>query len=123
PRTPARTYSASGDLGPQLLVKFNPRLADTLYAAYRAAPVTGVSPSALCTVSALRVKTGPFGHNAPKEIILDDGEIVDRREWALAEFSSFESGSGLASHVPAAATATATELRTLSLDAVHEGIT
>lgn len=107
-RSPERTYSAAADLGPQLLTQFNPRLEDTLYAAYASAPVTGVSQPG-CQIEALRVKAAPFGHNAPEELVFnEDNVLTGRREWFLAEF--------------AAEFPTDEQLRTLSLDAVYDKI-
>ncbi|MEA3275622.1 MAG: putative baseplate assembly protein [Pseudomonadota bacterium] len=87
-RSPQRTYAATADLGPRLLTKFSPRLADTLYTAYANAPVTGVSPEDLCHVEAMRVKAAPFGNNAPRELVYEDNVLIGRREWALAELKA-----------------------------------
>jgi predicted phage baseplate assembly protein len=111
-RSPSQTYSAAADLGPRLLVAFDPKLANTLYAAYANAPVTGFLPADLCHVEALRVRAAPFGHNAPFEVVVTDG-TVSRREWPLEEFGTLTDD----------ASASDEELRTISLDAVHDGIT
>lgn len=108
-RSPAQTYGASADLGPQLLARLYPRLADTLYAAYANAPVTGVGPGELCHVEAMRVKAAPFGHNAPLDLVFNsDNVLVRRSEWFLVEVDR---------EFP-----TEEQLRTISLDAVYDGI-
>lgn len=84
-RSPEQTYSATADLGPQLLTHFDPGLKDILYTAYAAAPVTATTPE--CRVHALPVKAAPFGSTAPPELVFnEDNVLVGRREWALAEF-------------------------------------
>jgi hypothetical protein len=85
-RSAGQTYAAAADLGPRLLTRFDPRLRDTLYPAYAAAPVT--SAEAACTVHALRVKAGLYGGNAPQELRFVDNVPAGRREWALAEFGA-----------------------------------
>lgn len=87
-RPPRLTYSASADLGPRLLTRFDPRLSDTLYAAYANAPVADQSADQQPHLETLRIKTAPFGNNAPLDLVYDDNVLAGRREWDLAEFSS-----------------------------------
>jgi predicted phage baseplate assembly protein len=87
-RSPQRTYGATADLGPRLLTQFSARLKDTLYTAYANAPVTGISPNDLPYVEATRVKTAPFGNNAPLDLVYKDNALIGRREWQLAEFKA-----------------------------------
>lgn len=111
-RTPERTYSAAGDLGPQLLVHFEPRVADTLYAAYASAPPprTPDAPAA-CAIEALRVTAAVYGHNVPPP----DNGGTPPVEIFLSAAPSAASAS--------AASASADLSRILPLDAVYEGIT
>ncbi len=59
------TYGVGSDLGPRLLAALQPRLAGTLYAAYRSVPVTGPPDGATYRAVALPLQVGVFGHNAP----------------------------------------------------------
>jgi hypothetical protein len=108
-RTAERAYGASADLGPQLLVQFDPKLRDTLYTAYANAAITGPRTAEPCRVQALRVKAPVYGHNAPPAEVTGVVVLVDH------------SGTG---GTPSAADSPAeTErLRTLPLDTVYDGI-
>lgn len=84
-----QTFNAGADIGPRLLVNFNPRLKDTLYAAYANAPIAAPPPLVPCSAAALRVKAAPFGHNAPLDLVYNDNNVLTgRREWALAELKA-----------------------------------
>jgi hypothetical protein len=82
-RPPAQIYSAGADLGPQLLVQFNPALAATLYAAYASVPVAAPGAPEPCRVEALRVRAAPFGHNAPLRRDFSGGTLGNPVEWTL----------------------------------------
>jgi predicted phage baseplate assembly protein len=81
-RSAPELFAAGSDLGPQLLVTLNPKLAPTLYAAWAGAEVA--EPSPLLSLQALRVRAAPFGATAPRKPVLNDsGVAVDTEEWPL----------------------------------------
>ena len=85
-RPPQVALTAGGDLGPQLLTRFVPRLKNTLYTAYANVPIADDTPTLADRVDVLRVKAAPFGHNAPQELLYnDDNVVIGRREWDFAE--------------------------------------
>lgn len=99
-RTPERTYNSAADLAPQLLVRFNPRIEQALYAAYRRAPApTDVNSAGPVRLEATRVKAAVFGHN----IVASSGGV------GILALSSFTSS-------------VTTNPRQIALDAVYDGI-
>jgi predicted phage baseplate assembly protein len=81
-RSAEELFALGSDLGPQLLVTLNPKLAPTLYAAWADAQVA--EPSPLQSLQALRVRAAPFGATAPRKPVLNDsGVAVDTEEWPL----------------------------------------
>ena len=81
-RSVKQAFSFSSDIHPQLLTVLNPVLGTTLYNAVSNAQIT--EASALESAQALRVKSAPFGHNAPLKPVFDsNGKLVGQEEWPL----------------------------------------
>lgn len=74
-----RIFAAESDIAPRLLATFRPAVAKTLYKAWGG--VETASPQ--IQVFALRLKTAPFGNNAPLKTIITDGTLEDPQEWPL----------------------------------------
>ncbi|HEV2582092.1 MAG TPA: hypothetical protein VGT44_14645, partial [Ktedonobacteraceae bacterium] len=82
-RSVKQAFSFSSDIHPQLLTVLNPALGTTLYTAVSNAQIT--QASALESAQALRVKSAPFGHNAPLKPVFDDkGKLIGQEEWPLS---------------------------------------
>jgi predicted phage baseplate assembly protein len=83
-RSPKALFGAGSDLGPRLLVDFNPSLSESLYQTWASATVA--APSSLQSVQAMRVKAAPFGATAaPRPVFDARGAIVGSEEWPLQE--------------------------------------
>ncbi|WP_225847561.1 putative baseplate assembly protein [Streptomyces sp. HPF1205] len=81
-RDPEHIYAPGSDSAAQLLPALDPRLADGLYAAWRAVDLT--VPLALREVQAMRVTATPFGATAPLKPVYDAANHVIRNdEWPL----------------------------------------
>lgn len=77
-------YGVQADTLPRLITTFQPKLKGVLYRAWASAQFTPDAP--LQSANALRVKTAPFGHNAPKDVTQgDNGVITGHPEWPLEE--------------------------------------
>jgi hypothetical protein len=88
-------FTGKGDTGLQLLNTFQPSLSETLPAALANAEVT---PKSAIKVYALRLKTAPFGSNAPKRTKFDreTSEVTVIGEWPVVEWplADIEAGFG-----------------------------
>jgi len=74
-------FAAGADTAPQLLVKFEPRLAQTYYGAWAKANVNAASP-ALVDVHALRTTATLFGSSVPKVATYDaSGKLNPQSSW------------------------------------------
>jgi hypothetical protein len=83
-RSVKQAFSFSSDIHPQLLTVLNPALGTTLYTAVSNAQIT--ETSALESAQALRVKSAPFGHNAPLKPVFDgNGKLAGQEEWSLGD--------------------------------------
>lgn len=82
-RSVKQAFSFSSDIHPQLLTVLNPVLGTTLYNAVSNAQIT--ETSALESAQTLRIKSAPFGHNAPLKPVFDDkGKLIGQEEWPLS---------------------------------------
>jgi baseplate J-like protein len=72
-----------------------PALRNTLTSAAANADVTGNNP---IRVYALRVKASLFGHNAPKQMKVDDGEISIVGDWPIIEETGGNGATQLIAH-------------------------
>lgn len=77
-RDRAQLFGPDSDLAAKLLTAARPELGPVLYKAWANVPATA-RPT--LEVYALRVRASVFGHNAPLELRIDDGRIIERREW------------------------------------------
>lgn len=77
-------YGSQSDISPQLLLAFSPELKNTFYPAWLNATFDS-SASSLDSIQALRIKSAPFGHNAPLELVLYARKVPQYAEWSLAE--------------------------------------
>ena len=81
-RSVSSAFTQRSDIHPQLLINFSPILQPTIYSAIANAPTTPDQP--LSEIDALRVKSAPFGHNAPLQPILNsNGVATKHQEWLL----------------------------------------
>ena len=84
PRDAKQVLASDTDTSIQLLLAVDPSVRNTLYPALAAAAVTPAP--ALQNLYALRVKAGPFGHNAPRKPVLDgQGIVKTTEEWPIAD--------------------------------------
>jgi hypothetical protein len=97
-RSPETTFKKRSDLGAQAFGVFRPDLRESLAATLGR---VGVTPAKPLKVFALRVKTAPFGHNAPMrstiaettsktEHIVQKTTAVNFSEWTLADVTTAE---------------------------------
>jgi|GEM_PF-216236 len=88
-RSVRQSFSPQSDILPQLLTTLNPALQPTFYPTISNAVVT--LPSDLQSALALRVKSTPFGSNAPlRPVTNDKGIVVDHTEWPIAGTTAVE---------------------------------
>ncbi|MGP3950444.1 putative baseplate assembly protein [Streptomyces sp. 7N604] len=81
---PRSTFAPDSDLAAQVLSALDPRLADSLYAAWRQAVPPTAAPTPLRSVQAMRVTTAPFGATAPLKPVQDDrGRVIRQTDWPL----------------------------------------
>jgi hypothetical protein len=80
-RTVKQTFASQADTAPRLLAAFKPAAATNLYQAW-----AGVdTPSPQPEVYAFRVKTGPYGHNAPQQFTVPaTGKVSALSEWPVS---------------------------------------
>jgi hypothetical protein len=80
-RSVGAALTPHSDTIPSLLTAMTP-VAETDF--YAALAHTEVAPQTTGEVHALRIQAAPFGHNAPKKLILNEkGAIVGQEEWPL----------------------------------------
>jgi predicted phage baseplate assembly protein len=83
-RSPKQLFGSGSDLGPRLLVAFDPSLSDSLYRTWERQTVPATST--LQSVDAMRVKAAPFGATAAPRPVLDAiGAVVGSEEWPLED--------------------------------------
>jgi hypothetical protein len=86
-RDPHSAFSGKSDNVVKLLFGFQPTLKENLYASWSKTAVERGEPE-LRAVYALRLNAPPFGHNAPKQVIVTEKERqqdVERKEWKVAK--------------------------------------
>jgi predicted phage baseplate assembly protein len=108
PRNHKSLFSKKADTLPRLLTTFQPELKDALYQAWGNAQAA--RNATLDDIHALRVKTAPFGHNAPRRIIQnEDGVVVGQDEWPLVDARQLGIQIGLPTSPEVIASASGTE--------------
>ncbi|GAB7045630.1 putative baseplate assembly protein [Catenuloplanes indicus] len=81
-RDPAALFGPGSDLGVQLLAALDPRLAETLYPAWRRIDLA--APPALHGIRVMRTVATPFGATAPLQPEFgEDGRVVRYVDWPL----------------------------------------
>ncbi len=79
-RSIAQAFSPQADVAPRILATFKPAVAPILYKAW----ANVQTPTSQVRVYALRVKTAPFGHNAPLKQNIIRGTLQNPTEWPLS---------------------------------------
>ena len=83
-RSSKQLFGSGSDLGPRLLVAFDPSLSESLYRTWEREIVPATA--ALQSAEAMRVKAAPFGATAALRPVLDTkGAVVGSEEWPLEE--------------------------------------
>jgi predicted phage baseplate assembly protein len=85
-RKVSETFASTSDLRPRLLETLDPRLDSTIYQTL--ASDDRVPALSLKNPEAMRVKSAPFGHNAPlRPVYTSNGGIEGYEEWPIAATS------------------------------------
>jgi hypothetical protein len=79
-RSVAEVFSPQSDMAPRLLATFRPAVATSLYKAWGGIQ----TPVQQVEVFAMRVRTAPFGNNAPLKPVITGGNLGEPAEWPLA---------------------------------------
>jgi predicted phage baseplate assembly protein len=83
-RSSKQLFGSGSDLGPRLLVAFDPSLSESLYRTWERETVPATT--ALQSAEAMRVKAAPFGATAALRPVLDaKGAVVGSEEWPLGD--------------------------------------
>jgi hypothetical protein len=74
-----QVFAPESDTAPRFLATFRPTIASTLYKAWGAIQ----TPASPIQVFAMRVKTAPYGNNAPLQTVITGGTLQPPTEWNL----------------------------------------
>jgi hypothetical protein len=80
-RSVSDVFAPQSDTAPRLLATFRPPIAKTLYKAWGGVETL----SQEVQVFAMRVKTAPFGNNAPLQTVISGGTLQPPVEWDLSQ--------------------------------------